>query len=359
MPSKPKKKAGSTTAKQAPAPVETKATLYPLVGHDDVKARLSHAIERGRLGQAYAFVGPPGIGKKRFALHLAQSLLCPRRPAKELDPCQACPACQQVFAGTHPDLLLVGRPEDKTELPIATIQALVDAIALKPASGRHKIAVVDDADDLNEESSNCFLKTLEEPPTGSVLILISTSTDTLLPTIRSRCQVVRFLPLDEEQASSLLLRMGVVSNLDEAKRLAEESDGSIELATDLVLPEWATLKMELQKAFQSAPLRNTELSATILEFIESGAKEGAARRTRAKRVIRLAARLLSQWLRGGFEANGSGASRLDPDVIVDLIDNAIHAEYHVSRMAHLGLCIDAWLHESAKIIAGKPSSAIG
>ena len=125
-----------------------------------------------------------------------------------LDPCETCPSCTMVLAGTHPDLDVVGKPADKAFLPLELFigdrehrrqEGLCHNISLKPFMGGRKIAVIDDADFLNAEGANCLLKTLEEPPPQSVLILIGTSPAKQLPTIRSRCQLVRFRPLAAER----------------------------------------------------------------------------------------------------------------------------------------------------------------
>ena len=166
-------------------------------GHEKVVETFRAAFTRGRLGQAYLFVGPDGIGKRLFALQLAKSLLC-ENPPSPLETCYRCPACAQVEAGTHPDVFRVRTPDGKHELPVEVIREFCGQMAMKPTRGSKKIGIVDDADDFNEESANAFLKTLEEPPPGSVLILLATSIDRQLPTILSRSQVVRFSPLQPE-----------------------------------------------------------------------------------------------------------------------------------------------------------------
>ncbi len=174
-------------------------------GHDAIADRFRTALTHGRLASTFLFVGPAGIGKRTFALKLAQSLLCQAVPAEQLAPCGTCDSCIQVLAGTHPDLHLVCKPADKGFIPLAAFigdddhrmrEGLCHAIALKPFMGGRRIAIIDDADYLNEEGANSLLKTLEEPPPRSVLILIATSLERQLPTIRSRCQTVRFGRLD-------------------------------------------------------------------------------------------------------------------------------------------------------------------
>src|SRR5262245_4334363 len=177
-------------------------------GHDDLIAGFRRIVSRGRLGHAYLICGPPGVGKRLFALELARSLLC-ESPKGLLDPCDGCPACVQIDAGTHPDFFPASRPADALEFPIDLMRTLCGQFALKSARGRGKVIVLDDADDLNQESANCFLKTLEEPPPGSLLILIGTSPERQLSTVVSRCQVVRFAPLKDDLVGELLEAQGV------------------------------------------------------------------------------------------------------------------------------------------------------
>src|SRR5262249_2777059 len=160
-------------------------------------AAFDHVVRRGRLAHAYLFVGAEGVGKKLFAAELARALLCeaPRPGSGRLEACDRCASCLLVEAGTHPDLTVVGRPEESNEMPIELMRELCRHFMLKSARGRGKVIVLDDADDLNEVSANFFLKTLEEPPPHSVFLLIGTSREQQLPTILSRCQVVRFAPL--------------------------------------------------------------------------------------------------------------------------------------------------------------------
>src|SRR5207247_3686112 len=156
-------------------------------GHEAQILAFSRAVARGRLAHAYLFTGAPGIGKRVFAGELAKALLCehpsPPTPvpsgervaSRALEACDQCESCTLFDAGTHPDYFTVARPEDKNELPIEVMRELCRGFSLKPARGRAKVALLDDADDLNDQAANCFLKTLEEPPPRSVFFLVGTS----------------------------------------------------------------------------------------------------------------------------------------------------------------------------------------
>lgn len=210
-----------------------------IAGHDEIAERFRRGLERGRMASTFLFVGPPGVGKRTFALKLAQSLLCQTRSAAALDPCGVCACCVQVAAGVHPDLLLISKPADKSFIPLSCFlgddqhrmrAGLCHDIALKPFMGGRKIALIDDADYLNEEGANALLKTLEEPPPRSLLILLGTSADKQLPTIRSRSQIISFRPLPEPLIAQLLVSQGLVADPAEAARLAAFSEGSLERA---------------------------------------------------------------------------------------------------------------------------------
>ena len=265
-------------------------TWHGIVGHDDVVERFRRALDRGRLASTFLFVGPGGIGKRKFALKLAQALLCERRPAELLDPCEHCPACAQVLAGTHPDLDVVSKPADKSFIPVARLigdkehrmhEGLCHKIGLKPFAGGRKVAIIDDADDLNLEGANALLKTLEEPPPRSVLILIGTSADRQLPTIRSRSQMIRFHPLDNETVARLLLENKIATDPQEATRLAMHSGGSVARASELADPALWSFRGELLAALASLPADSVAAAKNVIEFVDSAGKDAGPRRRAA------------------------------------------------------------------------------
>lgn len=350
------------------AAVKTQAFL-PLVGHAPALEKLKQAVRLGRLGHAYLFAGPEGIGKRRLARHVAQALLCEVNSETDFDPCGRCPACVQVAHGSHPDLLEVAKPDGKTDLPIAAIQELVAQLGLKPARGKRKIAIVDDADDLNEESANCFLKTLEEPPPGSLLILIATSAETQLATIQSRCQTLRLDPLTSDQAAKVLAALipsssqggkGEETFPGDLLRVAEAGEGSVGLALELARPEWREFQRTLRLALAAETIENTDLAERSLAFIDEAGKDSAAKRLRARRVIGLAVRFFRDAMVAacGEEAVGDAeaiamARRQGVDVLADLIDRSLEADVHVARLAQLPLAIETWLDDVSRIAAGE------
>ena len=130
-----------------------------------------------------------------------------------MTPCGVCQGCVQVIAETHPDLLRVGKPDDRSFIPLDLLIGRPEArmqegfcrdIRLRPFRGRRKVAILQDADYLNEEGANCLLKTLEEPPADAVVILIGTSEQRQLPTIRSRCRIIRFASPSGQQAAMMI-----------------------------------------------------------------------------------------------------------------------------------------------------------
>src|SRR5579864_7663912 len=154
------------------------------------------------------------------------------------------------------------------------MRELCQDLSLKPARGRGKVAIVDDADDLNEESANCFLKTLEEPPPRSVLILIGTSPDRQLATIRSRCQVVHFFPLPAELVAEILRAPGVEDD-KLIERLVHLSDGSPGQARALADPALWEFRRKFLKALSQPPFDNVALGQSWIQFVEEAGKESA------------------------------------------------------------------------------------
>lgn len=249
-----------------------------LAGHDRLYAAFQRAASRNRLSHAYLFVGPPGIGKQTFSRLLTQSLFCDRHPDTDLDFCGECSNCRQFEGGAHPDFFSISRPEGKSEIPIELFvgsrekrgqEGLCHDIALRPMSARRKIAIINEAHLLNEASGNALLKTLEEPPEKSMLILIADREERILQTIHSRCQLVRFDPLSTAEVAELMVKAGIVETPEEADKIAPHSDGSLSTARELVQHDWLRLRQQIFQILAQRDFNWVQIAGQMIEMVES------------------------------------------------------------------------------------------
>ena len=257
----------------------------PFLGHEKVWERFQKSFSNDRLASTYLFVGPAGIGKRTVAARLAQTLLCDELN-EAFRACDQCASCKLIAAGNHPDLLTVSRPDGKNFIPLELLigdrehrrrQGLCHDISLTPYYGKRKVAVIDDADHLNVEGANCLLKTLEEPPDKSLLILIGTSEHRQLPTILSRSQIIRFQALSREQLSILLEQQQL--NDDVAfDDLLNAGGGSIQLALKLSDRELFEFRARLLGQLGTADPASDGFPKDLLDFVENRHKDAAARR---------------------------------------------------------------------------------
>ncbi|HNF64555.1 MAG TPA: DNA polymerase III subunit delta', partial [Plasticicumulans sp.] len=156
-------------------------------------AQLAPALAAGRLPHALLLAGPEGLGKMAFAQALGEALLCEsQRPDHHA--CGHCRACRLLAAGSHPDLHVVVPAEEGKAIRVDAIRELIGFAALTPQFGGRRVLRLAPAELLNVNAANALLKTLEEPAPGSHLILVSARPARLLPTVRSRCQTIRFAP---------------------------------------------------------------------------------------------------------------------------------------------------------------------
>jgi DNA polymerase-3 subunit delta' len=344
---------------------------HGILGHDDVARQFRQAIGRGRLASSFLFAGPAGIGKMTFAVKLGQSLLCPERPEAALDPCECCPSCLQIAARTHPDLQIVSKPEDKSFLPLELFigdkehrmrEGLCRSIALKPFLGGRKIAIIDDADFLNAEGANCLLKTLEEPPPQSVLILIGTSPAKQLPTIRSRCQLIRFRPLGTEQVEALLLSLGLVAEPSVAHRLAAYSEGSLQRALELADAELWDFRDKLHQRLAEPLMDGVGLAKTVMALVEEAGKEASAKRQRMRQIARFTADFYRAVLRQqcGVAASDeghppdvvAGARRRwpgDAEMAAACLERTLDTADEIERNVHPATLVECWFHDLTRI----------
>ena len=163
-----------------------------------VAEQLHRSLQRGRLAHAYLFTGPRGSGKEAVARTLAKALNCTQ---KDHDSCDRCDSCRRIDEGAHPDVYWV-RPESKSRrIQVEQMREFMKAVNLRSSMGGVKVGIVVDADCLGEEASNAFLKTLEEPPAQTVIVLLTADPQRLLPTILSRCLRISFGPTTDRAVS--------------------------------------------------------------------------------------------------------------------------------------------------------------
>ncbi|MBI3624742.1 MAG: DNA polymerase III subunit gamma/tau [Candidatus Rokubacteria bacterium] len=177
-------------------------TFEAVVGQEPITRTLRNALAANRIAHAYLFAGPRGVGKTTTARLLAKALLCGRRQGSE--PCGACPACQELVAGTLVDVIEIDGASNRG---IDEIRTLRENVKYAPARGRYKVYIIDEVHQLTEAAFNALLKTLEEPPSHVVFILATTQPQGLPPTVLSRCQRFDFKPIAPELLSVSLERI--------------------------------------------------------------------------------------------------------------------------------------------------------
>lgn len=205
-----------------------------IIGHGLQLAPLRAALAKRRLHHAYLFVGPEGVGKRSIAFALAQAVHC---ASGAENGCERCNSCLQIKNSNHPDVRVVGRLEGKKEITIHQVREIERELRYRSFGGGRKIAVVDPAGAMNGAAQNALLKTLEEPPENSLLILIAPNAAELLPTVRSRCLRVSFAPLSRAQVAGYL-QANSGSSEAEAQGIAAMSMGSIGTALSLKDEGW-------------------------------------------------------------------------------------------------------------------------
>jgi DNA polymerase-3 subunit delta' len=379
-----------------------------IVGHDKQADFFRCNLKQGRLGSSFLFLGPTGIGKRKFALKFAQALFCQQNDSAQLQPCGDCPTCRQVLADTHPDLHLIGvdrahgkrsiikaqlvggkkatasessqiiepQTEHSSEVDTPAIAGGFDIqsgdlstyyhglcyqLNLKPAQANRQIAIIDDADCMQDEAANALLKTLEEPPPGSVLILVASNPQKILTTIHSRCQTILFQTLADDQVKQVLLDSGAVETEDQARVLASLAGGSVEVALATVDGKLVELRQEvcdLLPVFAQQPQR----LAAVVESYVSAPKDSPAQRQCFQQVADVILRVFHLMLlqRTGVEYSADEIAqstvttmlqnwRGDEETIIACIDRTLDAVTQLNANANIKTLIDAWVDDLAQI----------
>jgi DNA polymerase-3 subunit delta' len=196
---------------------------WGMIGHEWAVDLLAEHVAHGRERHAYLFTGPQGVGRRTLALRFAQGLNCLKPPTPG-QPCRKCSACKRLEVMQHPDLIVVEAEREGEVLRIDQVRELQHTLSLAPYEARYRIALILRFEEAHTSAANALLKTLEEPPPQVVVILTAKSVESLLPTIVSRCEVIRLRPVPlSETSKGLQVIKGVPQ--ESADKLAHISGG--------------------------------------------------------------------------------------------------------------------------------------
>lgn len=180
-----------------------------IIGNTNIKTVLEKSIKQNKLSHSYLFIGTQGIGKKMIATEFAKMILC----LDDNKYCNHCKSCIEFDTNNNPDFVLIS--PDGNNIKIEQIRDIQKRIQEKPIISEKKVYIIDNADLMTTEAQNCLLKTLEEPPEFAVIILIGSNSNTFLPTIKSRCTIMNFNKISDEEMTKYLREKCDVKNIDQ------------------------------------------------------------------------------------------------------------------------------------------------
>jgi DNA polymerase-3 subunit delta' len=239
--------------------------LRSVVGHRRLVSLLSRAIARDTVPPSLLFAGPQGVGKRMVALAVAEALNClaPVSPAPlDRDACGECAACRRIARGVHPDVITL-EPGETGSIKIEPVRDVIDRAGYRPFEGRRRVVVIDDAEAMVPAAQNALLKTLEEPPSASVFVLVSSMPDALLPTVNSRCPRLRFGRLTATEVANVLMRDHGYDE-PEARAVAADAEGSLRRALEAESADLADARATAQRLLEHVaratdPVRRLEI----------------------------------------------------------------------------------------------------
>ena len=287
-------------------------SLSAIVGHAPVVALLRRAVARDRVPQSLLLAGPAGVGKRAIAIALAQAVNCPvRRKSAGDDACGTCQTCQRIARRLHSDVVILDRGEDASIKLKYLRERVLDVVGYRPFEGARRVFIIA-ADDLLPEGQDALLKTLEEPPSSTLLILVAAYPEALLATVQSRCRRLRLGPLNERDVMRVLVDQHGV-DAAKARALAAASGGSV---TRALAEQSGDLDEDRDAAFGVLVAAGKGVTAQ-LKASAALAKNSSDRRDREALSARLD--LLRSFLRDlGVIATRSGAALDNSDLEKDL-----------------------------------------
>ena len=282
-------------------------TLRDIIGHRRLTTLIARAIARESLPPTLLFAGPPGVGKWAVAGATAQAINCldPVESAGDLaiDACGTCRSCKRIARGVHVDVIAL-EPDDKASIKIDVVRDVLSRTGFRPFEGRRRVVMIRDADTLETASQNALLKSLEEPPPGTIFILTSAVPGVLLPTVRSRCMRLRFGRLTSTEVAAALTRDHDYSDGD-ALAAAPLADGSLGQALALIDND-----LSMFRELAVGLLRHTAGRGDAQSRVQaaSALHSGGSKKERTREDVAIVLRLMASMLRD-LEAINSGADR--------------------------------------------------
>lgn len=247
-----------------------------VVGHGDIIQHLKNAIREDKVSHAYIFGGEDGAGKRLLASLFAMDLLC-----KEGDgePCMHCASCRKAISGNHPDILYITHDNPNSIGVDELREQLVDTIDIRPYESSRKVYICDDADKMTVQAQNAILKSIEEPPSYAVILLLSENPEALLPTIRSRCVTLQLKPVGDALIKEYLMQTLHVpdyqaeieasyaqGNVGKAIRAAESAD-FMRTTQDALRLMKASGKMDIVELIDAIKFMSSEKS-NVQEYLD-------------------------------------------------------------------------------------------
>ena len=346
-----------------------------ILGHEALAERFRESVALGRLAHAYLFIGREGIGKELFARELAKALLCGQGAGEA---CDACRSCQKVEHGNHPDVSFIRRiartakGERRTQILIDQVrEEIQEPIGYKPYEGSHKVFVVADAERMTEEAQNGLLKTLEEPPPHSLLILLASRAEPFVDTVVSRCRIVRFRALAADVAERILVER-LECEPEAARVLARLSGGSPGLALRYRDGEgYETVLWLLAELAAMAPGGEFVLAGEILDHVKKTGDRLEDTRERLRAVLALltlawrdlllaalGCREELQTWRAPCEGLRDMGARLTPERAKGLVELGIETRERLDRNANIKLLLEKMLLDTCALVHGREPIAV-
>jgi DNA polymerase III, delta subunit len=356
-------------------------SIRGIVGNQQLVERLAVEIAN-RPYHAYLLIGPASIGKALVAQALAHGVMCERSPgenfcctiercavrtaatgltgargADSAARCTCCASCVQVAAGVHPDFIYVARSAKRTEVLIEQVREFIERLGVRPSRAARRIAIIDDAETLNVPAQNALLKTIEEPPAHTVILLVTKSERALLDTIRSRTRPVRFGPLDPKEIEAVL-RLRTALPAEKAAGIARLARGSI--ARALAVAEGADPPL--------ADLLKALIGASNIDFVQATAlaQRFFGTRDEATDNFELIARMLEEMLcckllkaEPNAPAPEAGqmmshfAQTVDTATLGFLLKRVLDAHAAIDEMANPRLQAENWWMAAGAMLRGR------